>query len=48
MVPNLVLSAVPTPLTDATITMLRPIAMRAYSIAVAPDWSLKNPATNGA
>jgi hypothetical protein len=41
MVPNLPLRAVPTPLTDATITMLMPIAMRQYSIAVAPDTSLK-------
>jgi len=38
---NLALSVVPTPLTAATITMLMPIAMSAYSIAVAPDSSLK-------
>jgi hypothetical protein len=41
MVVNLPLSAVPTPLTDATITMLMPIAIRAYSIAVAPHSSLQ-------
>jgi hypothetical protein len=40
-VANLPLSAVPTPLTDATITMEMPIAIRQYSIAVAPDSSLK-------
>jgi hypothetical protein len=40
-VSNLVLSAVPTPFTAATITMLMPMAMRQYSIAVAPESSLK-------
>jgi hypothetical protein len=40
-VSNLVLTAVPTPFTAATITMPMPIAMRQYSIAVAPDSSLK-------
>lgn len=33
---NFVLSALPTPLTPATITMLRPAAMMQYSIAVRP------------
>jgi hypothetical protein len=40
-VPNLVLSAAPTPFTAAMIAMLMPIAMRQYSIAVAPESSLK-------
>ena len=34
---NLPLSEVPMPLTAATITMLRPAAIRQYSMAVAPD-----------
>jgi hypothetical protein len=38
----LVLRVVPMPLTTARITMLMPVAIRQYSIAVAPDWSLKN------
>jgi hypothetical protein len=33
---NFVLSVLPTPLTAVTITMLRPAAMRQYSMAVAP------------
>ena len=41
MTPNLVLSAAPTPLTAAMIAIAMPIAMRAYSIAVAPESSLK-------
>jgi hypothetical protein len=35
--PNVVLTLLPTPLTAATITMLMPIATKAYSMAVAPD-----------
>jgi hypothetical protein len=38
---NLVLTAVPMPLTAATIAMLMPQAMIAYSIEVAPASSLK-------
>jgi hypothetical protein len=34
---NVVLTLLPTPLTAATITMLMPIATKAYSMAVAPD-----------
>jgi len=34
---NIVPSLVPTPVTAATITMLIPIAIKAYSMAVAPD-----------
>ena len=37
-----VFSVEPIPLTAVTITMLRPAAIRQYSIAVAPDWSLRN------
>jgi hypothetical protein len=39
---KLVLRVVPMPLTAATITMLRPAAIRQYSMAVAPDSSLRN------
>jgi hypothetical protein len=38
---NLALTAVPMPLTAATIAMLMPQAMMAYSIEVAPASSLK-------
>ena len=34
---NVLLRIVPTPLTAATITMLMPIAIKAYSMDVAPD-----------
>jgi hypothetical protein len=34
---NLLLSVVPIPLTAARITILRPVAIKQYSIAVAPD-----------
>jgi hypothetical protein len=43
---NVVLSVVPMPLTATTMTMLMPAAIRQYSIAVAPDSSLKNFETN--
>ena len=43
---NVVLSALPMPLTPATITMLRPAAMMQYSIAVAPRSSSKNLVNN--
>jgi hypothetical protein len=46
MAANLVLSALPMPLTPATITMLMPAAMMQYSIAVAPDSFLKNSTNN--
>jgi hypothetical protein len=39
---NLVLRVLPMPLTAVTITMLRPAAIRQYSMAVAPDSSLRN------
>src|SRR5882724_10883442 len=39
---NLVLSAVPMLLTAVMITMLRPTAIRQYSMAVAPDSSRRN------
>jgi hypothetical protein len=39
---NLPLRLVPIPLTAARITMLRPVAIRQYSIAVAPDSLLRN------
>ena len=37
IVPKRVLSAVPRPFTDAMIAMAMPAAIKAYSIAVAPD-----------
>jgi hypothetical protein len=39
---KLVLRVLPIPLTAATMTMLIPTAIRPYSMAVAPDSSLKN------
>jgi hypothetical protein len=36
------LREVPMPLTAAMITKAIPVAIRQYSMAVAPDWSLKN------
>jgi hypothetical protein len=39
---NLVLSAAPMPLTAVIMTMLMPHAISEYSIAVAPDSSLRN------
>jgi hypothetical protein len=39
---NLVLRLLPRLLTAATITMLIPVAIRQYSIAVAPDSLLRN------
>src|ERR1700730_8676439 len=39
---NLLLTAVPRPLTTVTIMMLIPAAMMQYSMAVAPDRSLRN------
>ena len=36
------LTDVPIELTDARMTMLMPVAIRAYSIAVAPVWSAIN------
>jgi len=39
---NEVLRLLPTPLTAVIITMLMPTAIRQYSMAVAPDSSLKN------
>ncbi len=43
---KLVLSAVPTPLTAAMMATAMPAAIRPYSIAVAPDWSFANAASN--
>jgi hypothetical protein len=39
---NAVLRLLPMPLTAVIITMLMPTAIRQYSMAVAPDSSLKN------
>jgi hypothetical protein len=39
---NLESRVVPMLLTATRITMLRPTAIRQYSIAVAPDWSARN------
>ena len=44
-VEKVVLSAEPTESTEATITIEMPAAMRPYSIAVAPDSSLRNAKT---
>ena len=41
-VPKLVLSELPTPFTAVMMAIAIPAAIRPYSIAVAPDWSLKN------
>jgi hypothetical protein len=40
--PRLVFSLVPTPLTAAMIAMAIPVAINAYSMAVAPDSSAQN------
>ena len=45
---NVPLSLVPTPLTAATITMAMPIAIKAYSIVVAPDRSPRKLDNNAA
>jgi hypothetical protein len=42
IVEKFVFSVVPIPLTAVIITMLRPAAIRAYSIEVAPDSFLRN------
>ena len=42
MLLNIVLSCEPMPFTAVIITMLMPAAIKPYSIAVAPDSSVKN------
>lgn len=43
---NVEVSLVPMPLTEATMTMLMPAAMMAYSMAVAPDSSARKLVNN--
>jgi hypothetical protein len=43
---NMVLSVVPRPFTTAMMARLMPHAIKAYSIAVAADWSAKNRKNN--
>jgi hypothetical protein len=46
MVTNLAVSALPTPVSAVTITILRAAAKRQYSMAVAPHSSSRNRASN--